>query len=215
MNVFHRLLMPAFFAFSLQSFAAPDVVLLSKAEVVALIGAYPARGTQAEAMDDEVLLDWQQKRTKADCDYAAENEVTITNLFGGRRGPLTAAEIKSLPLSLKAMAPAEFGANAVLAKRVFNRPRPYLRNPDLTPCIEKESSTAYPSGHAMYARGMARLLSKRFPHKTEQLMKRGDEAAMNRVIGGVHHPSDIEAGKILGDEIARRILRGERFRLSQ
>ena len=37
-------------------------------------------------------------------------------------------------------------------------------------------------------------------------MKSAEAAALNRVIGGVHHPSDIAAGKKLGLEIARQRL---------
>jgi hypothetical protein len=37
-------------------------------------------------------------------------------------------------------------------------------------------------------------------------MKRGDEISMHRVLGGVHHPSDIVAGKKLGDAMAMEIV---------
>ena len=45
-----------------------------------------------------------------------------------------------------------------------------------------------------------------FPERAALLLKLGDQAALNRVIGGVHHPSDIAAGKKLGDAIANDYL---------
>ncbi len=215
MTVLHKLFLAIALATSSHAFAAPDVAILTKEEISAMIGNFPARGTQAEAMDDEVILDWQNKRTQADCDYAAESEVNITNFFGGVRGPLTQLEIKSLPFSITTQAPIEIGANILIAKKMYDRPRPYDRNPALKPCIKKESSSSYPSGHAMYTQAMGRLLSKRFPQKSELIMKRAAEAALNRLIGGVHHPSDIEAGKKLGDAIAAKIQGSHFFRLSR
>ena len=36
-------------------------------------------------------------------------------------------------------------------------------------------------------------------------MERADEIAQNRIIGGVHHPSDIVAGKKLADKVVENI----------
>jgi acid phosphatase (class A) len=43
------------------------------------------------------------------------------------------------------------------------------------------------------------VLSKLDPSRKELFMKRADQIAADRVLAGVHHPSDIEAGKKLGD----------------
>jgi acid phosphatase (class A) len=180
--------------------------LLSKTKIQSTIGNFPDRGTQAEAMDDEVLLDWQHKRTSADCAYAREqSSISLKGFFGGPRGPLTDAEISSLPFGMNTITKLELGANIKIAKDMFDRPRPYLRNPMIKPCIDLESSSSYPSGHSTYARAMAIILGKRFPAKAQALLKRADEAALNRVIGGVHHPSDVEAGKKLGDLLGNMI----------
>lgn len=45
-------------------------------------------------------------------------------------------------------------------------------------------------------------------------MLRADEAALLRVIGGVHHPSDIAAGKLLADSLYREFLSSPDFRKS-
>ena len=42
-------------------------------------------------------------------------------------------------------------------------------------------------------------------------MERGREIGWDRVIGGVHHPSDITAGRVLGLAVARALLRNPDF----
>jgi len=52
---------------------------------------------------------------------------------------------------------------------------------------------------------MAIVLSNMVPEKRAELMARGWEYANNRVIGGIHYRSDIEAGRISGSLIAEAI----------
>ena len=43
-------------------------------------------------------------------------------------------------------------------------------------------------------------------------MERGRQIGWNRVVGGMHHPSDIAAGRVLGQAIARALLRDADFK---
>lgn len=87
------------------------------------------------------------------------------------------------------------------AKRSFARPRPFLLEPKLTPLLEKPTDGAYPSGHSAYARWVALILGDMIPEKRTELITRANEYAYNRVVAGVHYPSDIEAGKLAGTAI--------------
>jgi acid phosphatase (class A) len=58
----------------------------------------------------------------------------------------------------------------------------------------------------------ARLLAVIYPERAEVFRAQGDQAALNRVIGGVHHPSDIIAGKKLGDILADEYLADAKFK---
>lgn len=152
-----------------------------------------------------MLLQYQDTRTSAECAAAAaqSNNESLTSFFGGKDGPLSASEIKYLNVRLlrvKAIA----AANATIAKKMYNRPRPYKRNSAIKPCIELESSLSYPSGHTTLARLYARVLSLRYPSRAAAFMKSSDQVAKNRVLGGVHHPSDIEAGNRLADYLANK-----------
>jgi acid phosphatase (class A) len=70
---------------------------------------------------------------------------------------------------------------------------------------------SYPSGHAASAFTLAALLGEIFPDKKEALLEQAAEIAENRVIGGVHYPSDIAAGKQLGLAIAQTLLANPDF----
>lgn len=182
------------------------VRLLNDEELVSVMGPFPAKNSYEEFQDFAVMMKYQIKRSKADCEKAKSDEdVSIQNLFGAPKGPLTKSEARWATARLL-LVMGESGANILKAKSLFKRPRPYVRNPLIIPCISKESSYAYPSGHTTFSRYLALALSRLHPEKSGALMKRADEIALGRVIGGVHHPSDIEAGKKLADELARERL---------
>jgi acid phosphatase (class A) len=93
-------------------------------------------------------------------------------------------------------------------KNKYNRLRPFQAAKKLNfdyPDIETETghNPSYPSGHTAGVYALATILSKQFPHKKHNLFKYAREVAEGRMIGGVHYPSDILAGKILGNEIAK------------
>ena len=97
------------------------------------------------------------------------------------------------------------GAVVDPAKDVWKRPRPHLYSNLVKPVVPLSKSGSYPSGHATVGTLMAIVLSNMVPEKRGELMARGWEYANNRVIGGIHYRSDIEAGRIAGSLIAEAI----------
>ena len=195
------LVLAGFLFFSATQEAQAGYITISKSEIEKVIGSFPANGTAEEANDDAQLLEYQDTRTKAQCAAAqAQSDDSLKTLFGNTLSKKELAWLNIRLLRVRAIA----GANATIAKNMYNRPRPYTRNKDIKPCIELESSSSYPSGHATQARLLARVLSLRYPSRAATFMKAADQAATNRVLGGVHHPSDIAAGKKLGDYLAKK-----------
>lgn len=171
-----------------------------------LIGPYPKLGTPASDKDFDELFYWQQTRTEAQCAQAKiEEKVSLDTFFGGKTGPLTKKEVKRLKFFFYEYM-LRGGAPSTIAKFKYKRPRPYDADTDLKPCIKLSNSYAYPSGHTTVSRVVAHMLAVKFPQRKAAFMKRADEIALNRVIGGVHHPSDIVAGKILADELAKELV---------
>lgn len=185
-----------------------ETKILTPAQIKKVIAAYPEKGSIAEFNDYKILLAYQLLRTANDCQLAAENENTsLAQIFGA---VLSEDEVSRMSkFMLKALASS--GINALIAKKTFNRPRPYVANPLIKPCISLENSAAYPSGHTMIARVYARILSAVYPERAEKFLALADQYAEYRVIGGVHHPSDVKSGKILADHLATKMIDTEDF----
>ena len=181
------------------------VKVLTKNTIKNIIGDFPAKGSSEEAADYAEILKWQNERTTEECNLAnSQHSAKITSMFAYEGGPLTLKEAKSLQRRfLKEY--GEISLNVYRAKKMFNRLRPYDANPEVKPCIDLEGSSAYPSGHTTMARAMALLIATVYPERKEALLKTADQAALNRIIGGVHHPSDVVAGKKLGDALFKLI----------
>ncbi|HYD60740.1 MAG TPA: phosphatase PAP2 family protein [Noviherbaspirillum sp.] len=90
-------------------------------------------------------------------------------------------------------------------KEKWNRVRPPLADARIKPVAKYSSSGSYPSGHATFAYLSAIVLAEIVPEKREQIFQRAIEFGNNRVIGGVHYPSDIDAGRHLATMIAALI----------
>lgn len=187
---------------------------LRPADGQAIIGPYPTIGSLEEKQDFDELLYFQDTRTQEQCEAGAqESSSSLRAFFGGKNGPLSEAEVIKVQKNLKWVT-IKTGVQILLNKTAFNRPRPYTNHPEIKPCIELELSKAYPSGHATLSRVYARILSVIYPERSIQFLNRADQIALNRVIGGVHHPSDIVAGKKLGDALADTYLSDDEFNIN-
>jgi acid phosphatase (class A) len=91
------------------------------------------------------------------------------------------------------------------AKDVWKRPRPHLYSDLVRPVVPLSKSGSYPSGHATVGTLMGIELANMLPEKRAEIMARAWEFGHNRVIGGIHYPSDIEMGRISGTVIAQAI----------
>jgi acid phosphatase (class A) len=97
------------------------------------------------------------------------------------------------------------GAVVDPAKDVWKRLRPHLYSDLVKPVVPLSKSGSYPSGHATVGTLMGIELANMLPEKRAEIMARAWEFARNRVVGGVHYPSDIEMGRISGTVIAQTI----------
>ncbi|MDL2399973.1 acid phosphatase [Rhizobium mayense] len=98
------------------------------------------------------------------------------------------------------------GAVVDPAKDVWKRPRPHLYSDLVKPIVPLSKSGSYPSGHTTLGTLMGVVLSNMVPEKRDVIMARAWEYGHNRVVGGIHYPTDIEAGRISGTVIAQTIM---------
>lgn len=173
--------------------------------------APPEPGSAADKADLKAVFDWQQRRTPEQCARAnGAAHADFENFFG---------DISPFPDPLPAEAAAIFKrlkteTDGVAAdiKDVYKRKRPFLRDPALSPCLGRAGGLAYPSGHATISRLLALVLAELAPARRAEFLKRADEAGLDRVIGGVHHPADIEAGKRLADRLFAAYSKSKTFK---
>jgi len=100
----------------------------------------------------------------------------------------------------------ETGTIILRMKLKYNRPRPAAlldyHGVKISPKdLPMARTPSYPSGHACQAKLIAMILSKKYPQYEKRFMSLSKEIAQNRVIAGVHFPSDSKAGWFLADEI--------------
>ncbi|MDT8285583.1 MAG: phosphatase PAP2 family protein [Elusimicrobiales bacterium] len=171
----------------------------------------PADGSPADLADLQGVRDWQVKRSTAQCAAAnAAARAAFTEFFG-EISPFPSPLPPGAAVILGRIKKETDGAAAGIKDR-FERPRPFLRADDLDPCLGRIGGKAYPSGHATISRVLALILSDLVPSRRKEFLARSDEAALERVIGGVHHPADIEAGKLLGDRLYAAYSRSPAFK---
>ena len=153
--------------------------------------------------DLDEMLAVQQKRSDAESRLAvADAEATIYRFAEALGNPpgLTAKNLPKTEALFRKLVNVHISLVGA-AKRSFGRPRPFLLEPRLTPLLEKPTDGSYPSGHATWARWAALILGDMVPERRAQLIDRANGYAYNRVVAGVHYPSDIEAGTLAGTAI--------------
>jgi membrane-associated phospholipid phosphatase len=89
------------------------------------------------------------------------------------------------------------------AKYFYWTIRPSQADAGITLSVPLPNFPSYPSNHAAISAGMARVIGDRFPAEKVRLDALADEAALSRVVGGIHYTFDGEAGLVLGRTIAR------------
>jgi len=69
--------------------------------------------------------------------------------------------------------------------------------------IGRPNHPSYPSGHSCVSSSAAAVLEEFFPSKASILHDQVIEAGVSRIYGGIHYRVDIEAGRTLGQSVAR------------
>ncbi|WLT31407.1 phosphatase PAP2 family protein [Geothrix sp. PMB-07] len=171
-------------------------------EWVSFLGPFPAVESDEGKADLAILLWHQRTRTPADIQRAASEVKLTLEAYATASGrslnptqfPKTAALIDKVGKDTKAVTDS--------LKKHFQRPRPYLTDGRVQPAIERETSPSYPSGHATRGVIFGIILGELAPERREALLVAGRQVGVDRVIGGVHYPSDIEAGQRLAFRLA-------------
>jgi len=99
-------------------------------------------------------------------------------------------------------------------KESFQRPRPYQRyqlvrrcgsSPIPAPDREPRGGSSYPSGHTVYGWATALLLAQVAPGRASEILERGRDYALSRVICGYHFPTDTDAARAIAAAVLTRL----------
>jgi acid phosphatase (class A) len=169
---------------------------------LALVNAPPyALGSSEDHQELQQILSLQASRSALDC-QRANTEVTITleRFFGPEYGPMTKEQVKQWTQFFDRVY-NDVNAVTNYAKAHYNRPRPFVEDSKIEPCIAPPNSASFPSSHAAMAEAFALVLDSLLPEMKTAIDARASQIAMDRVIAGVHRQSEIDAGQRLGDLI--------------
>ena len=167
--------------------------------------AVPQLDSEVTAEDIKTMMKFQISRSPADCARAeSEVSVSVATFFGKPRGLLTELQVKTLDGFLEKVA-LDSKYFIKMAKDYFQRPRPYESFQEIEPCITKEKSYSFPSGHSALAYIWGDLLEEIIPLDKEKIHTRADQIALDRTIAGVHFPSDIAESRKFATKVIEKL----------
>lgn len=175
----------------------PYYINVSVLNVSELLPDPPAVNSPASDAELAELHRIEKERTseqvaKAQADDAEEDMFVFKTVLGPGFTPEALPITAALGMKVKNEQSVAGGD----LKRHFQRPRPYQIDSTLHPvCTVKPSQDSYPSGHSLTGYLEALTLSELVPEERIEILARADEYAHNRLVCGVHYPSDIEASR--------------------
>jgi acid phosphatase (class A) len=172
----------------------------------------PAKGSEETRREIEIVLREQSRRTPADVVRIQAEADRMVVAFAEVLGPKLTASNLPLTFALIRNVGNDTGERIEESKRVWSRARPYEDDPRVKPSIALPTGSSYPAAIAVSARIYAVVLGELFPEKRSALLARGWLIGWDRVMAGVHYPSDVSAALKLGDYFAQRLLASPGFR---
>lgn len=91
-------------------------------------------------------------------------------------------------------------------KERIGRARPYMECPDIRACARALDHYSFPSGHTLHAVGFATVVASHFPQFALAVSIFAGLVAASRVVLGLHYPSDVAAGALVGAATAGTLL---------
>jgi membrane-associated phospholipid phosphatase len=92
------------------------------------------------------------------------------------------------------------------SKYTYMRKRPSEMDPTLSTVVPGSQSPSYPSEHAATAGAAAAVLVYLFPDQAAAIAGMADQAAQSRILAGAEFPSDVDAGKDLGNLVGQAVI---------
>jgi acid phosphatase (class A) len=192
----------------------------------------PALGSDAQRRDIAAMLAVQRTRTKAAVARAIADDPFSVFRFADVLGPnFNAARLPKLAAFLDRVW-HDIDALTSGTRTYWHRERPFLIERNIHPLADLKKGLcndepghgtvapscpngfkySYPSGHTAFGAAMAIILAQMVPERRAALFARGWQYGENRIVAGVHYPTDIEAGRLAAAIIVVLMMQNEHFR---
>jgi acid phosphatase (class A) len=191
---------------------AKTLKILIDGEVVPsqLLAPPPVRGSATEATELDNLRRLIAGVSASRMEQARWDDVhEDPAIFDAVMGP--GVSLKALPATWELLVLVHNDAGIItnVAKKQFNRMRPWGVDPNLPNCDAgrgKQPVGSYPSGHSTLGFSVGPALAMLVPEKAEAIMARAKDYALSREYCGVHFASDTAASQVVGAVVATRIM---------
>jgi acid phosphatase (class A) len=167
----------------------------------------PLGGSAVDRVDMESVRGFQSLQGSARWTQATnDNSLDMVEVYGPIIGPDFTASKRPEMVALLAYAGRQFSVASRESKSTFPRPRPFLADPTLKICVnEPPAGSSYPSGHSGWGWLSALIVARVEPTHASAILARGREYGQSRVVCGVHYPTDVDVGRLLGDAMLARL----------
>jgi acid phosphatase (class A) len=197
-------------ALSSPCFADASYLPPGQPDGVALLAPPPLTGSKEEAADLESARAVFRARTEAEKERALKTSTLSFSLFYEAVGcDLDLNRLTKTQVFLDKVK-RDIQAAIDAPKQHYKRKRPYEMDGSLV-LGKPETSFAYPSGHSTRGTVYALLFAELFPERREPLLQLGRDIGWDRVLIGKHFPTDVYAGRTLGQAVFRQLLANAAF----
>ncbi|PWU09703.1 MAG: hypothetical protein C5B50_26895 [Verrucomicrobia bacterium] len=177
---------------------------------VALLAPPPAPGSTEEIADLQEARAVFKARTAAEKERAVKDSGLSFSLFKAAIGPVFVQTNLPRTAALLEQVKKEIGVIIDTPKDHWKRKRPYELDPELS-LGKPEPSFGYPSGHSTRGTVYSMVLAELFPSSREAILQVGRNIGWDRVLIGKHFPTDVQAGRVLGQAIVHELMSSPSF----
>jgi acid phosphatase (class A) len=181
-----------------------------KPDGIALLAPPPAPGSAEEAADLASTRAVFKARTPSEQARAMKDASLSLFLFAPAIGDFFQPGKLPKTEALFQKVKGSIGEAINTPKNYWKRQRPYEMDRDLM-LGRPEKSFSYPSGHSARGTVYALLMAEVFPAQKDPILAVGRNIGWDRVLIGKHFPTDIYAGRVLGQAIFRELLASPAF----
>jgi acid phosphatase (class A) len=171
-------------------------------DLTVLLPPPPDVASAEQRADEDEVAAAIRGRSQAQLLEAKENSMRSVFFFAESLGP--GFNSARLPMTTRFFSHVRADVEQLVdqAKTYWRRPRPDGA---------RKSRGSYPSGHAAFAAAAAIVLSQLVPSKRDVIFRQARVFAENRVLLGVHYPSDVAAGWTAGTLAAFAMMHNRAF----